>query len=79
MEWTRAALEARVAKLAEEHEGEELVAAVKAFSEQLSQEERDQLGWVLLKHAPDWQGASEEYGWQRWSAFLPRLRKRRRP
>ena len=78
MAWTRDALETRVAKLAEEHEGEELVAAVKAFAEQLSQEERDLLGWVLMKQAPKWRGITEEYAWQRWSVILPRIRKRRR-
>ena len=43
MEWTRAALEARVDKLAEEHEGDEFVESVRTFADQLSDEERELL------------------------------------
>ena len=78
MHWTRAALEARVAKLAEEHEGEELVAAVAAFAEQLDDGERELLGQVLLEQAPKRRGVTADY--PKWSVILPRARKRgRRP
>jgi hypothetical protein len=76
VEWTRAALEARVAKLAEEHEGEELVAAVAAFAEQLDEDERELLGQVLLEQAPRRRGVTHEY--PKWSVILPRVRPRRR-
>ena len=47
MEWTRAALEARVDKLAAEHEGDEFVEAIREFAEQLSDGEREELrGWL---------------------------------
>lgn len=77
MEWTRAALEARVAKLAAEHEGEELVAAVAAFAEQLGEDERELLGQVLLEQAPRRRGVSLDY--PKWSVILPRKRRRRTP
>jgi hypothetical protein len=73
--WTRAALEARVAKLAEEHEGEELVAAVAAFAEQLDEGERELLGRVLLELAPRRRGVTHEYS--KWSVILPRFKARR--
>lgn len=77
MEWTRAALEARVAKLAEEHEGEELVAAVAAFAEQLDADERELLGRVLLEQAPRRRGVTHDYA--KWSVILPRKRRPRSP
>ena len=73
--WTRAALEARVAKLAEEHEGEEFVAAVRAFAEQLDEEERELLGRVVLDRARTRGGVTHDY--PRWSVILPRRRSRR--
>ncbi|MEX0673487.1 MAG: hypothetical protein WD067_01865 [Gaiellaceae bacterium] len=76
MEWTRAALEARVAKLADEHEGEELVAAVAAFAEQLDEGERELFGRVLLEQAPRRRGVTADY--PKWSVILPRGRRRRR-
>jgi hypothetical protein len=74
VEWTRAALEARVDKLAAEHEGEELVAAVTAFSEQLDDPGRELLGKILLERAPVRRGATADY--PRWRMILP-PRKRR--
>ena len=52
MEWTRAALEARVDKLAAEHAGDEFVESVRAFADQLSDDERELLGRVVLDRAP---------------------------
>jgi hypothetical protein len=75
--WTRAALEARVTKLADEHEGEELVAAVAAFAEQLDEDERELLGRVLLEQAPRRRGVTADY--PKWSVILPRPGRRRRP
>lgn len=75
MEWTRAALEARVAKLAEENEGEALVAAVAAFAEQLDDEEREVLGRVLLEHAPRPRGLTADY--PKWAVILPRRRRKK--
>jgi hypothetical protein len=77
VEWTRAALEARVAKLADEQEGEELVAAVAAFAEQLDDGERELLGRVLLEQAPRRRGVTADY--PKWSVILPRKRRPRRP
>jgi hypothetical protein len=78
VQWTRAALEARVAKLADEHEGEELVAAVAVFAEQLDGGERELLGQILLEQAPRREGVTADY--PKWSVILPRARKRgRRP
>jgi hypothetical protein len=76
MHWTRAALEARVAKLAEEHEGEAMVAAIAEFAEQLDEEERALLGQVLLEQAPKRRGVTADY--PKWSVILPRARKRGR-
>jgi hypothetical protein len=72
MSWTRPALEARVAKLAEEHEGERLVAAVQEFGERLDDEERELLGRILLERAP----AVRIGDYPRWQMFLPRRRRR---
>lgn len=77
MGWTRAALEARVAKLAEEHDGEALVAAVAAFAEQLGEDERELLGQVLLEQAPRRRGVTSDY--PKWSVIMPRRWVRRRP
>jgi hypothetical protein len=74
--WTRAALEARVAKLADEHEGEALVAAVAEFAEQLDDDEREVLGRVLLEQAPRREGVTADY--PKWSVIIPRAKKRRR-
>ena len=76
MHWTRAALEARVAKLADEHEGEALVAAVAEFAEQLDDDERELLGRVLLEQAPRREGVTADY--PKWSVIIPRAKKRRR-
>lgn len=73
MGWTRPALEARVAKLAEEHEGEKLVEAVQEFGEQLDDEERELLGRILLERAP----AVAIGDYPRWQMILPRRRRRR--
>lgn len=75
MDWTRAALEARVAKLAREHEGEELVAAVSAFADQLDDDERELLGSILLEQAPRRKGVTADY--PKWSVLLPRPKSRR--
>jgi hypothetical protein len=77
VEWTRAALEARVAKLAEDYEGEELVAAVAAFADQLEDDERELLGRILLEQAPRRRGVTQDY--PKWSVILPRTRRRRTP
>ena len=77
MHWTRAALEARVAKLADEYEGEELVAAVAAFADQLDEGERELRGQVLLEQAPRRRGVTADY--PKWSVILPRKRRRRTP
>jgi hypothetical protein len=74
--WTRAALEARVAKLADEHEGEALVTAVAEFAEQLDDDEREVLGRVLLEQAPRREGVTADY--PKWSVIIPRAKKRRR-
>ncbi|MEX2211421.1 MAG: hypothetical protein WD689_06630 [Gaiellaceae bacterium] len=74
VEWTRAALESRVGKLAEEHEGAELVAAIERFGEQLDEEERALLGRVLLARA---RGAGVPADYPKWSVILPRRRRRR--
>jgi hypothetical protein len=71
--WTRQALEARVAKLAEENEGEELVEAVQQFGAQLDDEERELLGRILLERAP----AVAIGDYPRWQMFLPRRRRRK--
>jgi hypothetical protein len=71
--WTRQALEARVAKLAKEHEGEELVRAVQRFGQQLDEEERELLGRILLERAPA--PVVEDY--PRWRMFLPGRRRRK--
>ena len=76
MKWTRAALEARVDKLASEHEGDEFVAAVRRFSEQLNESERDLLGRVVLDRARTRSGVTAKY--PRWSVIMPRPRRRSR-
>jgi hypothetical protein len=73
VEWTRAALEARVDKLAEEHDGEELVTAVSAFAEQLDEDGRQLLGRILLERAPRRAGVTADY--PRWRAILPAKRR----
>jgi hypothetical protein len=77
VEWTRAALEARVAKLAEEHQGDELVEAVSAFAEQLDEGGRQLLGRVLLEQAPRRTGVTANY--PRWRVLLPPRKRRPRP
>ena len=78
--WTREALEARVEKLAEEHEGPALVDAVVRFGEQLDDAERELLGRVLLERAPQRSPARETEQYPRWRAFVPQIGpKRRRP
>jgi len=76
VKWTRAALEARVDKLAFEHEGDEFVAAVRRFSEQLNESERDLLGRVVLDRARTRSGVTAKY--PRWSVIMPRPRRRSR-
>ncbi len=76
--WTRQALEARVAKLAEEHEGQELVDAVVRFGEQLDESERELLGKVLLERAPQRSPRDETEDYPRWRSILPRIAPRRR-
>jgi hypothetical protein len=71
--WTRQALEARVDKLAEEHDGEELVDAVRRLGEQLDDDERELLGRILLERAP----APRVRDYPRWQMFLPRRRRRK--
>lgn len=51
MHWTREAIDARVAKLAEEHEGAAFVEAVVEFGDQLDDEERSVLGEALVRYA----------------------------
>jgi hypothetical protein len=70
VEWTRAALEARVEKLAAEHQGEELVTEMRAFAEQLDDDDRELLGRILLERAPVRGEVTKDY--PRWSAFWPR-------
>ena len=74
--WTRQAIEARVAKLAEQHEGQELVDAVVAFGEQLDDGERELLGRVLLERAPHRTPREETEGYPRWRSILPRIGRR---
>jgi FixJ family two-component response regulator len=74
VEWTRAALEARVDKLAAEHEGDEFVEAIREFAEQLSDGERELLGRVVLARAPREPGVTVKY--PKWSVILPRPRRR---
>lgn len=74
--WTRAALEARVDKLAAELEGEEFVDAVRVFAGQLDEGERELLGRIMLERAPSRGGVTEDY--PRWSVILPRRRRRSR-
>lgn len=71
--WTRQALEARVDKLAEAHEGEGLVEAVRRFGEQLNDDEREVLGRILLERAPK----PEVEDYPRWRMFLPGRRHRK--
>jgi len=75
VDWTGAALEARVDKLAEEHDGEELVQAVSAFAEQLGEDDRRLLGRILLERAPRRAGVTVNY--PRWRAILPPKRRPR--
>jgi hypothetical protein len=75
--WTREALETRVAKLAEEHEGQQLVDAVVRFSEQLDDGERELLGRVLVERAPTRSAKEETTDYPRWQVILPRIRARR--
>jgi hypothetical protein len=76
VKWTRAALEARVDKLASEHEGDEFVESVRRFAEQLSEQERDLLGRVVLDRARTRTGVPANY--PKWSVILPRPRRRSR-
>jgi hypothetical protein len=75
--WTRPALEARVAKLAEEHEGEKLVEAVQQLGEQLDDGEREVLGSILLERARTRTPAAATGNYPRWRMILPDLRRRR--
>ena len=74
--WTRAALEVRVEKLAEEYEGQELVEAVRRFAEQLEPDEREVLGRVLLDRAPGRTPREVTVDYPRWHVILPRKRRR---
>ena len=76
VQWTRAALEARVDKLAEEHDGEAFVEAVRAFSTQLDADDQELLGRILLARAPRPHGVTQDY--PRWSVILPRAWRRPR-
>ncbi len=75
MEWTRAALEARVDKLAAENEGDEFVESVRRFAKQLSDDERELLGRVVLDRART-QTAGLTTKYPKWSVILPRPRRR---
>lgn len=75
--WTRAALEVRVEKLAEEHDGPELVEAIRLFAEQLEPDERELLGQVLLDRAPGRTPREITVDYPRWQVILPRMRRRR--
>ena len=77
MKWTRAALEARVDKLAEEHEGNEFVESVRVFAEQLSDDERELLGRVVLDRART-RSTGMMRTYPKWSVILPRPRRRPR-
>jgi hypothetical protein len=70
--WTRAALEDRVAALAERHEGEELVAAVRELSEQLDDGERELLGRVLLARASYDYALMRQVTRRKWGFFTPK-------
>jgi hypothetical protein len=74
VEWTRAALEARVDKLAAENEGDEFVESVRRFAEQLSDEDRELLGRVVLDRARRDPRVTVKY--PKWSVILPRPRRR---
>jgi hypothetical protein len=74
VEWTRAALEARIDKLAAENEGDEFVESVRTFAEQLSDEDRELLGRVVLDRAPRDPRVTVTY--PKWSVILPRPRRR---
>jgi FixJ family two-component response regulator len=74
VEWTRAALEARVDKLAADHDGDEFVEEVRQFAQQLSDKERELLGRVVLARAPRESGVTVKY--PKWSVILPRPRRR---
>jgi hypothetical protein len=76
MGWTRSALEARVSKFAEEHEGDELVEAVRHLGEQLDDGERAVLGSILLDRARTRTPADATGDYPRWQMFLPRRRRR---
>jgi hypothetical protein len=73
VQWTRAALEARVDKLSQQYDGDELVSAVSAFAEQLDEDDRQLLGRILLERAPRRAGVTANY--PRWRAILPSLKK----
>lgn len=75
--WTREALEARVDKLSEEHEGQELVDAVVRLGEQLDDGERELLGRVLLERAPGRSPKEETADYPRWHVILPSIRAKR--
>ncbi len=77
MNWTREAITARVDKLAADHEGEELVAAIRAFADQLDDDERELLGRILLERAPRRAGVTTDY--PKWSVILPRQLRKSRP
>ena len=76
MQWTRAALEARVDKLAAEHQGDEFVESVRRFAEQLNDEDRELLGRVVLDRAPRDPRVTVKY--PKWSVILPRPRRKPR-
>ncbi len=75
--WTRAALEARVEKLAADHEGPALVEAVRKLGEQLEPEDRALLGRILLERAPGRSPREATADYPRWQVILPRRRRRR--
>jgi hypothetical protein len=66
---TRGELERRVDELADEHQGDAFAAAVRDLADGLVQEERDELGTILLERAGGLEWAiTERYrakGWLR--------------
>jgi hypothetical protein len=51
LRWTKTAIGARVDQLAGEHQGDAFIAAIRQFSEQLSEKERRVLQDVLMARA----------------------------
>ena len=80
---TRRQLEERVAQLAALHSGPALVEAVRALADELSDEERELLGEVLLERGREQE--AEHYGEltermraARWRVVLPPSRERKK-